>query len=314
MTATNAAQLPRALTVPLGEGPSPVLPLALLAATVLHLFILLTVSFELPKPHRQVPVEQTMDIVLLNDPGTTADRPAADAALSQRSRVGDSPRGDAVVSAPVDELPSPAAHPPDAVPQTPEPPAPTPPIQEPPPPQLVAAPKPRPARKVAPPSPPQPPRQETPRTVDASQILASRNQEITRLTASLQTRANAYASRQRRRAVSASTREYRYANYLGAWARKVENIGNINYPQAAKDQHLYGNLILDVAVRADGSVEGVRIVRSSGYPLLDQAAIDIVNLAAPYSPFPPDIAAETDVLDIVRTWQFLRGGKLGWEQ
>jgi protein TonB len=61
-------------------------------------------------------------------------------------------------------------------------------------------------------------------------------------------------------------------------------------------------------------VEAVRIVRSSGYDLLDQAAIKIVELAAPYAPFPPDIAAETDVLDIIRTWQFQRGGKLGWER
>jgi protein TonB len=114
--------------------------------------------------------------------------------------------------------------------------------------------------------------------------------------------------------VSASTREFRYASYLGAWARKVERIGNLNYPQAAKDQNLYGSLILHVAVRRDGSVEAVRIVRSSGYDLLDQAAIKIVELAAPYAPFPPDIAAETDVLDIIRTWQFQRGGKLGWER
>jgi protein TonB len=94
----------------------------------------------------------------------------------------------------------------------------------------------------------------------------------------------------------------------------VERIGNLNYPKAAKDQHLSGSLILHVAVRADGSVESVRVVRSSGYDLLDRAAIRIVELAGPYAPFPPDIAAETDVLDIVRTWQFLRGGRLGWER
>ncbi len=315
MTDTSAA-LPRALTAPRLDGPSPVLPLALLAAAVLHLFIILGVSFELPKPHREVPVEQTLDVVLLNDAGATTSHPAPDAALSQRSRIGESLRGDAVVSAPADELPSPAAPPqePEPAPEPPSPSPPTPPPEQHPA-RLTAAPtrKPQPVPKVAPATPPQPSRVETPKTVDAAQILASRNQEISRLTDSLQTRANAYASRQRRKAVSASTREYRYASYLGAWARKVENIGNLNYPQAAKDQHLYGNLILDVAVRADGSVERVSVLRSSGYPLLDQAAIDIVNLAAPYSPFPPDIAAETDVLDIVRTWQFQRGGKLGWE-
>jgi protein TonB len=318
---TDAAHcLPPALTAPLDDGPSLVLPLAVLAALVLHLFIILGVSFEWPKPHRQVPPDQTLEVVLLKDPGALTRYPAPDAALSQRSRSGESPRGDAVVSSPVDEPARPGTmgdglQSQDAATAPPTPPPPAAP-QEHHPSRLVARPKPRPVPKVPPPSPPapQPAPMDTPKTVDAAQILASRNQEITRLTESLQTRASAYASRQRRKAVSASTREYRYASYLGAWARKVENIGNINYPQAAKDQHLYGNLILDVAVRADGSVERVQILRSSGHPLLDQAAIDIVNLAAPYSPFPPDIAAETDVLDIVRTWQFQRGGKLGWQQ
>jgi protein TonB len=150
--------------------------------------------------------------------------------------------------------------------------------------------------------------------VDAAAILASRGQEIDRLTANLQAKTAAYASRVRRKSVSASTREFRYASYLGAWARKVERIGNLNYPQAARDQRMFGSLILHVAVRSDGSVEQIRVVRSSGYDLLDEAAVRIVELAAPYAPFPPDIAAETDVLDIVRTWQFLRGGGLGWEQ
>jgi protein TonB len=150
--------------------------------------------------------------------------------------------------------------------------------------------------------------------IDAAQILASRGEEIDRLTANLQAKTAAYASRVRRKSVSASTREFRYASYLGAWARKVERIGNLNYPQAARDQRMFGSLILHVAVRSDGSVEQIRVVRSSGYDLLDEAAVRIVELAAPYAPFPPDIAAETDVLDIVRTWQFLRGGGLGWEQ
>ncbi|SDW62859.1 TonB family protein [Thiocapsa roseopersicina] len=153
---------------------------------------------------------------------------------------------------------------------------------------------------------------ETP--VDAAAILASRGKEIDRLTANLQAKTAAYASRVRRKSVSASTREFRYASYLGAWARKVERIGNLNYPQAARDQRMFGSLILHVAVRSDGSVEQIRVVRSSGYDLLDEAAVRIVELAAPYAPFPPDIAAETDVLDIVRTWQFLRRGGLGWEQ
>ena len=90
----------------------------------------------------------------------------------------------------------------------------------------------------------------------------------------------------------------------------MERIGNLNYPDEAKRQRLYGNLILHVAVKKDGSVEQVRVLHSSGHKLLDDAAIRIVRLAAPYSPFPQEIREETDVLDITRTWQFLRSNTL----
>ena len=93
----------------------------------------------------------------------------------------------------------------------------------------------------------------------------------------------------------------------------LERIGNLNYPEEAKRHKLYGTLILHVAVRADGSVERIRVLRSSGFDVLDQAAVSIVELAAPFAPLPPDIKAETDILDITRTWQFLRSNRLGWD-
>ncbi|NCA69300.1 MAG: energy transducer TonB [Sphingobacteriia bacterium] len=155
-----------------------------------------------------------------------------------------------------------------------------------------------------------PPRE---RQVDVASILDSRGAEIDRLANAARSPTAGTLERPRRETVSTSTPDLRYASYLGAWTRKVERIGSLNYPQAAREQRLYGSLILHVAVRADGSLEQVRILRSSGYDLLDEAAIRIVELAAPFAPFPPDIAAETDVLDIVRAWQFMKGGRLGWE-
>ncbi len=77
------------------------------------------------------------------------------------------------------------------------------------------------------------------------------------------------------------------------------------------EKRLYGNLILHVAVRQDGSVEQVRVLHSSGHKLLDDAAVRIVWLAAPFSPFPQEIREELDILDITRTWQFLRSNQLG---
>ncbi|MCU7959412.1 MAG: energy transducer TonB [gamma proteobacterium symbiont of Bathyaustriella thionipta] len=143
-----------------------------------------------------------------------------------------------------------------------------------------------------------------------AKLLASRDQEIARLSAELSQRTHAYAKRPRRKAISASTQEYRYASYLDAWRRKVERIGNLNYPDEARRKKLYGNLVVHVAVRADGTVERIRLLHSSGYKVLDDAAIRIVRMSAPFSPFPADIRKHVDILDITRTWQFLSSNRL----
>jgi protein TonB len=150
------------------------------------------------------------------------------------------------------------------------------------------------------------------RQVSAADILASRGQAL----ASLQPRslASDAAGKKRRKTINASTQEYVYANYLESWRRKVERIGNLNYPEEAKEKRLFGSLLLHAAVRADGSLESVRVLRSSGHAVLDQAAVRIVELSAPFAPFPENIRANHDVLDIVRTWQFLREQKLGWDK
>jgi len=92
---------------------------------------------------------------------------------------------------------------------------------------------------------------------------------------------------------------------MEAWRSKVERIGNLNYPDEARKRKLSGSLILDVALNPDGSVNDVVVRRSSGQKILDDAAIRIVHLAAPFAPFPADIRKDTDILHITRTWQFL---------
>lgn len=107
----------------------------------------------------------------------------------------------------------------------------------------------------------------------------------------------------RHKTITTSTREPDYARYMEAWRQKVERVGNLNYPHG-----LSGSLLLDVALHPDGNIESIDLRRSSGTPELDRAAIEIVKLAAPFAPFPERIAAETDILHIVRTWQF--GGQM----
>lgn len=103
---------------------------------------------------------------------------------------------------------------------------------------------------------------------------------------------------------SVNAQKYKAAAYEKAWHDKVERIGNLNYPEEARRKRLAGSLVLSVAIRHDGSLEQVELRRSSGHPELDQSAIRIVRLAAPFARFPAALKQEADVLVITRTWKF----------
>ena len=148
----------------------------------------------------------------------------------------------------------------------------------------------------------QPPTQ--PAELTAEELLR-RSVEIANLSAEIDRSLQAYAERLRHRYISSRAREYRDAAYLDAWRAKVERIGNLNYPEEAKRRGISGSLILDVAINADGTVHSITVLRSSGKKILDDAAIRIVRLAAPFAPFPEELRKDTDVLHITRTWQFL---------
>jgi len=137
------------------------------------------------------------------------------------------------------------------------------------------------------------------------------NQRLSSLQAQLAIRRQEYAKRPRRYTISsASTQKARDAIYLDNWRKKVEAVGNLNYPTEASTQGIYGNLRLLVSLRADGSVANIRALSSSGHKVLDDAAIRIVHLASPFAPFPADLRQEADILDIVRTWKFQRNNSL----
>lgn len=131
-------------------------------------------------------------------------------------------------------------------------------------------------------------------------ILSSAACAIARLEAQISKDWNAYQERPRRKFIGARTQEYRFARYVEDWRQKIERIGELNYPQAAREQRVFGTLVATVSIRSNGSLERVQIDRSSGYKLLDEATVRIVTMAAPYSAFPEDIARDTDVLHITR--------------
>ena len=153
-----------------------------------------------------------------------------------------------------------------------------------------------------------PEKPEIPPTPSATALMTN-SLKIASLSAQIRHKLQAKAERPRRKFISASTKEYKYASYMEAWRSKVERVGNLNYPDAARKNKLSGNLILDVALNKDGSINQITVRRSSGHQILDDASIRIVKLAAPYSPFPDHIREETDILHITRTWQFLNSNK-----
>ncbi|MEE4144150.1 MAG: TonB family protein [Halieaceae bacterium] len=129
--------------------------------------------------------------------------------------------------------------------------------------------------------------------------------ELANLEAELDEQSRNYAQLPRvRRLTSVAARQSVDAAYLMDWRRRVEAVGNKYYPEASIRYGLYGNLRLLVVIRADGSLHDIRVLSSSGYAVLDEAAIKIVRMAAPYAPFPPELRATTDRLEIIRTWQF----------
>jgi protein TonB len=138
-----------------------------------------------------------------------------------------------------------------------------------------------------------------------SPVVEALNRELATLEAELDQQTRNYAAMPRvRRLTSVSARRAVDAAYLHDWRARVEAVGNRYYPEASVRYGLYGKLRLLVVIRQDGSLEDIRVLSSSGYAVLDEAAIKIVQMAAPYAPFPAELRATTDKLEIIRTWQF----------
>lgn len=152
---------------------------------------------------------------------------------------------------------------------------------------------------------PMPPRLPTPLPASAvsGSDLASRAMAVARLEGEIARRMEEYNQRPRKKFIGARVEEYRFAQYVEDWRQKVERVGNLNYPTAAKGR-LYGSLVLTVVIKNSGELDRVEISRASGQKILDQAAMRIVRLAAPFAPFPDTIRRDTDVIEITRTWTF----------
>lgn len=153
------------------------------------------------------------------------------------------------------------------------------------------------------------PELESPLPVREKKSLMERSLEIASLEARFDQQRRAYARKPRiMRVTAASTLKSTNATYVRNWVDKVVRVGNINYPSEARRASIFGNARILVSLRKDGTVKELAILESSGSTVLDDAAIRIVRMAAPFAPFPDSLKKDADELEIIRTWVFGQQG------
>ncbi|MEE9320950.1 MAG: TonB family protein [Granulosicoccus sp.] len=135
-------------------------------------------------------------------------------------------------------------------------------------------------------------------------FVVQQNLDIAKLSAEIDRKQEEYAKRPKIKTVNARTTEATSADYMYRWVEKVERIGNLNYPDAARRNQLTGNLMLVVGIWKSGEIHSIKVKRSSGEKVLDDAAKRIVELSGPFDPMEGSLAEETDILYIIRTWEF----------
>ncbi|MFK8081059.1 MAG: energy transducer TonB [Granulosicoccus sp.] len=138
----------------------------------------------------------------------------------------------------------------------------------------------------------------------AATIFVEQNIEIAKLAAEIDRQQEEFAKRPKKKFLNARTRESASAEYMYRWVESVERVGNLNYPVEARQKRLHGELIMIVGIYKNGELESITVDESSGHKLLDDAAVRTVEMAAPFEPMTGKLAEETDILYIVRTWEF----------
>jgi protein TonB len=288
-----------ALAVPPAPVFSPLFTTALSASIVLHA-VVLSVRFGLPDPTRFRMPPQTIDVVLVNSKSAT--KPAKPDVIAQANLDGggntdenrraktplpvtrEVERGDDVKRARkrVEDLEAKQR-------------------------QLLT--KLAKSQATVPVQEPKPAPAETPPAPVSGADLMSSALALARMEAQIARQVDEYNKRPRKQFVGARAAESRFALYVEGWRQKIERIGNLNYPEDARGR-IYGSLRVTVSIKPDGSVEEVQIDRPSEYKILNEAALKIVRMGAPYAPFPAEIKRDTDLLVITRTWTFAPGDRL----
>ncbi len=136
--------------------------------------------------------------------------------------------------------------------------------------------------------------------------VLSKQQRLAKIQDEIAKKIEKYAKKPRSKYISSNTKAYEFAPYINDWVKKIERTGDLNYPEQAKKKSFTGNVMLSVGINRDGSIHETKIIKTSGFKFLDDAAKHIVELAQPYDPLPVT-KEQVDILYITRTWQFLPG-------
>jgi len=280
-----------------GPGSGDLLGATLLFSLVIHGLIVLGISFTYPKPQAQLPA---LDVTLLNTANQKAPKKADFLAQANNRGGGQSDKAHRPSQPFSTTLPKPD---PGIAPRPirPSAPAPTPASRA----HLLTT------------------SGDSPRSVDSSsdqrrhepselqqnRLDIQRRIEMARLAAQIRAEKSALAKRPKIKYINSNTREYAYAAYMRAWADRVERVGTLNFPDAARTGRYNGSLILTVVLRRNGSIRRIAVIESSGRKVLDEAAERIVRMAGPFPPI-PRTGKHYDELNITRTYQFLRSGSL----
>lgn len=274
--------------------------LTLALAVLLHFFLIVGLEFLPEAPPK--PASKSLDIALTI---TRSTKPKDADFIAQENQQGSGSEVEKSPPRTVDpqQVPQPKVQPiaRTAPPVPPKPQTPKPVV-------TTKAPKPEkvPVRAEPEKARPEEPRLPPTRVFDSSMLSS----EIANLEAELAQDMERYAKRPRvHRLHGVSSMRDVSAWYREEWRKKVERVGNLNYPQEAKKQQIHGSLRLLVVIARDGSVVDLQVLESSGYPVLDNAALRIVRLSAPFAPFTGELARTYDQIEIIRTWRFERGDR-----
>lgn len=134
----------------------------------------------------------------------------------------------------------------------------------------------------------------------------TKQQKLAQMKEEIAKKIQRYAKKPRTKYVSSSTKAYEYAPYINNWVKTIERTGDLNYPEKAKKKSFQGEVMLTVGIKKDGTLHEIKIIKSSKYRFLNEAAKHIVEIAQPFEPL-PDTKEPVDILYITRTWQFLPG-------